>query len=291
MFKKSIEIPCSLLRFSFIISFLLLSIDGFSQDKIVKKGGETLEVKILEISPNEIKYQVFSDPTGPIYIMDKDRILEVIFENGRVERYESPLNDSELYIGQKKRALKMNFISPLLGYTQVAYERSLKPGRGYEMSLGIIGLGQNQESSSGWYGSDFKEDQRGAFGSFGFKFIRIPDFTANNQKYGHILQGTYVKPEIMVGHFSSNVYAYSNGNVERQQTTFGALMVNVGKQWVFSDIFLLDIYTGLGYAFQNKSHSDLNVYDYNGRLYGLIAGDRDTTFAMSGGFRIGILLD
>uniref|UniRef100_UPI004049D71B hypothetical protein n=1 Tax=Flavobacterium sp. TaxID=239 RepID=UPI004049D71B len=291
MFKKNFEMPCSLLRFSLIISFLLISIDGFSQDKIVKKGGETLEVKILEISPNEIKYQIFSDPTGPIYIMDKDRILEVIFENGRVERYESPLNDSELYIGQKKRAVKMNFISPLLGYTQVAYEQSLKPGRGYELSLGIIGLGQNQESSSGWSGSDFKEDQRGAFGSFGFKFIRIPDFTAKNQKYGHILQGTYVKPEVMVGYFTKNVYSYNLQRTERLKNTYGALLVNVGKQWVFSDIFLVDLYVGLGYAFQNKTHRNVDNYDYNGRLYGIIAGDSATTFAMSGGFRIGILLD
>ena len=90
MFKKSKSTFFSHLKFYFVFSFLLLSFNVFSQDKIVRKGGEILEVKILEISPNEIKYYIFSDPTGPIFIMDKDRILEVIFENGRVERYESP---------------------------------------------------------------------------------------------------------------------------------------------------------------------------------------------------------
>ena len=274
--------------FLFII-LLLSSCHIFAQDKIVKKGGETLEVKILEISPNEIKYQLFADPTGPIYIMDKDRIAEVIYQNGRVERYEKPLNDAELYADQKKRALKMNFISPLLGYTQLAYEQNVKPGRSFEVSLGIIGLGRNQDLYY-WNGDIEKEDQKGLFGSFGYKFIRVPDFTTNNQKYGHILQGLYVKPEVMVGHFSRNYYNSSQNATQNKNTTFGAVMVNLGKQWVFSDVFLIDLYGGIGYAFQKQRDKTNEFYDYNGRLYGLIAGDDDASFALSGGFRIGILL-
>lgn len=287
MFKNSKTTFSSHLKYCFIFSFLLLGFNVFSQDKIVKKGGETLEVKILEIGPNEIKYQLLSEPTGPIYIIDKDRISEVIFENGRVEKYITPLHDAELYIDHKKRAVKMNFISPLLGYTQVAYEQSLGPGRGYEISLGIIGLGQNQRASS-WY--DFREEQKGAFASFGLKFIRVPDFTTNNQKYGHILQGTYVKPELMIGHFTKNLYSYDLSVTERKKNTFAAALVNVGKQWVFSNVFTLDLYAGLGYAIQSGNRNYNSYYNDNGRLYGILAGERETTFAMSGGFRIGFLL-
>ena len=273
----------------FLFIALLTCFSGFSQDKIIKKGGEVLEVKILEIGPNEIKYHIFSEPQGPIFIMDKDRILEVRFENGRVEKYESPLTDAEFYIGQKKRAVKMNFISPLLGYTQLAYEQNIKPGRSYEISLGIIGLGKNQELNY-WNGEDLKEDQAGAFGSFGYKFIRVPDFKTNNQKYGHIMQGLYVKPEVMLGHFSNNEYNYIDNKVQKTSTTFGAVLVNLGKQWVFSDVFLIDLYGGVGYVFQKRSNNDNETYDYNGRMYGIIAGSDDASFAVSGGFRIGILL-
>jgi hypothetical protein len=277
------------LKFSLVFCLLFITFSNFAQDKIVKKGGETLEVKILEISPNEIKYQLFADPQGPIFIMDKDRIAEVIYKNGRIEKYEKPLNDAELYIGQKKRALKMNFISPLLGYTQFAYEQNIKPGRSFEVSLGIIGLGKNQELSY-WNGNLEKEDQKGLFASFGYKFIRVPDFTANNQKYGHLLQGLYVKPEVMVGHFSRNYYYFNQNTIQNRNTTFGAVMINLGKQWVFSDVFLIDLYGGLGYSFQKQRDKTNEVYDYNGRLYGLIGGDNDASFAVSGGFRIGILL-
>lgn len=280
------------LRNILFFGLLLISCQLFAQDKIVKKGGEILEVTILEISPNEIKYRLFSDPQGPIFIMDKDRIAEVIYKNGRVEKYEKPLNDAEFYVDQKKRALKMNFISPLLGYTQLAYEQNIKPGRSFEVSLGIIGLGRNQDLLD-WNNTFEKEDQKGFFGSFGYKFIRVPDFTSNNQKYGHILQGLYVKPELMVGHFSRNAYERDSNNttiISNRNTTFGAVIVNLGKQWVFSDIFLIDLYGGLGYAFQKQPKTSNDFYDYNGRLYGVAAGEDDASFAISGGFRIGILL-
>jgi hypothetical protein len=288
--KKNVVLSSnSVFKTIIALLFLTLGLSAQAQDKIVKKGGEVLEVTILEISPNEIKYQLFSDPQGPIFIMDKDRIAEVIYKNGRVEKYEKPLNDAELYVDQKKRALKMNFISPLLGYTQFAYEQNIKPGRSFEVSLGIIGLGKNQELSY-WNANLEKEDQKGLFGSFGYKFIRVPDFTANNQKYGHILQGLYVKPEVMLGHFSRNYYYFNQSTIQNRNTTFGAVMVNLGKQWVFSDVFLVELYGGVGYAFQKQRDKTNDFYDYNGRLYGLIAGDDDASFAVSGGFRIGILL-
>ncbi len=293
MDKNTITTSTNYLGKVILMLALCTGFNGLAQDKIVKKGGEILDVKILEIGPNEIKYQIFSDPEGPIYIMDKDRINEVRYTNGRVEKYESPLNDAELYIGQKKRAIKMNFASPLLGYTQVAYEQNLKPGRSYEVSVGIIGLGKNQDLAY-WNDVDLKEDQKGVFGTFGYKFIRIPDFTSNNQKYSHLLQGLYAKPEVMVGHFSRNHVVSGNFQVEKSNTTFGALMVNLGKQWVFSDVFVLDIYGGIGYAFQKNDEKNIDYDYYNGnrgRLYALIAGEDDAAFAFSGGFRIGILLN
>lgn len=289
MKKTTVSSESAIMRTLIGIFLFVFSISMQAQDKIIKKGGETLEVKILEISPNEVKYQLLSEPNGPIFIMDKDRILEIIFENGRVEKYVSPLIDAEFYVEQKKRAVKMNFLSPLLGYTQLSYEQSLKPGRSYEVSLGIIGLGRNQELEH-WNGTSHKENQAGVFGSFGYKFKRVPDFTANNQKYGHILQGLYVKPELMIGYLTNNGYNYDTQTSVKRKTTFGAALVNLGKQWVFSDAFVIDLYGGVGYALKTRSDDNGNYYNSEGRLYGVITGTDDADFAFSGGFRIGFLL-
>ncbi|WP_411274391.1 hypothetical protein [Daejeonella sp.] len=79
-------------------TYLLLILLGLaaaaqSQDKIYKKGGEIIEARITEVGTDEIKYKIFSDQSGPMYSLDKDRIIKVVYENGRVETYQSNLCD------------------------------------------------------------------------------------------------------------------------------------------------------------------------------------------------------
>lgn len=284
----------------FIVSiFLLVPVILVAQDKIYKKGGEVLDVKILEVSPDEIKYKLFNDTESPIFIIDKDRLLKVIYQNGREETYQSTLNDSELYIGQKRNIVKINFLSPLLGYTQLAYEHNIKPGRSFEASVGIIGLGKKQELDNWSFGpSRGYLEQRGVFASFGYKFIKQPDFRYRNEKYTHILQGSYIKPEIMLGSFSQN--NYHQQQINREKITFGGILINVGKQWVFSEVFVLDIYAGAGYSFNNeKEHTytynnngivvETTYDDFSGRHYGMLSTGRGSSIGFSGGLRVGYI--
>jgi len=121
---------------------------AMAQDKIYKKDKEVIEAKIFEVGSGEIKYKIYKDPDGPVYTMDKDLISKVVYENGRTEIYQSNLRNPELYADQAKDAVKINFLAPLLGYTQLNWEHNLRPGRSFELSLGIIGLGKRQESAS-----------------------------------------------------------------------------------------------------------------------------------------------
>ena len=82
---------------------------------------------------------------------------------------------------QSKNAIKINFLSPLFGTTELIYERSIKPGRSWETALGIVGLG-----------NDIQEiDPRGVYGKFAYKFMRSPDAYLQNMHYSHILKGAY----------------------------------------------------------------------------------------------------
>ena len=57
-----------------------------SQDTIVKKGGATIIVKIMEITPKEIKYKRFDLPdSGPLYVELKSNILKIKYANGVVD--------------------------------------------------------------------------------------------------------------------------------------------------------------------------------------------------------------
>ena len=276
-----------------LLMAILICAKAFAQDKIYKKNGDVINVKVLEVGESEIKYKLFNDSVGPIYSVDKDRLKKTVYENGREELYKSSLKDVSLYEDQAKNAIKINFLAPLLGYSQFSFERSLKPGRSYELTLGIIGLGKRQEARDYYSYSEngngtSNSYYRGAAGVFvgaGYKFLTLPNFIRNGDKYSHILQGWYAKPEIMLGTYSQN---NNDRQISKKETVaMGSFIINVGKQWVLGESFLIDLYTGLGYALDNQNES----YNYyNGNHFALITSE-ETGIGVTGGFKIGLLLN
>jgi hypothetical protein len=291
------------MRYCYILILSLLAFNANSQDKIYKKGGNVILARIQEIGIDEIKYKVFNEADGPLYAIEKDRIIKIVYQNGRTESYNtSSLKDPELYIGQSKHALKLNFLSPLLGYTQFGYERSLKPGRSIEFSLGLIGLGKNQVIDENYYypGAPVQEIRRGQAGAsigVGYKFIRTPDFINRNIRFAHLLQGTYIKPTLYTGVYGENIIDYKTQVPleERRTVVYGSLMVELGKQWIFGDQFIFDIYFGLGYCFDNINDDDNYSYssistESEAHHFNVIRLGSSPGFALSGGLKIGMLL-
>jgi hypothetical protein len=79
------------------------------------------------------------------------------------------------------------------------------------------------------------------------------------------LQGAYAKPIFYFGEYSENRVEYF-GNREygltKPKTTFIALEVEFGKEWVFRNRWPVDIYWGVGYAVDNKQYYNTSYYDY-----------------------------
>ena len=255
---------------SIILSLLLISffsLSLFSQDKIFRKNGKVVEAKIVEIGTDEIKYKEFKNPDGPIYVLETDRISKIVYENGKTEKFMLNLKDPEIYEGQLTKAIKLDFMGPLLGYSQFSFEKNTGVGKGFELSLGIIGLGKTWAID--YYNSqvgEIKRDQSGFFVSGGYKFGKLPDFILfGKTRFTHLMQGTYIKPIVYLGNYSENRLVWKANNnyeAEKQNVTFGALQIEVGKQWVFNDKFLLDIYNGFGYGFDNKKDIYDNQYSF-----------------------------
>lgn len=69
--------------------FLLLGFTGaYAQDKIYKKGGEVLEVKVTEVGTKEIKYKAFANLNGPVYTIEKQQIIKIVYEAGNTETFD-----------------------------------------------------------------------------------------------------------------------------------------------------------------------------------------------------------
>jgi hypothetical protein len=288
---------------SFATLFFIFSF-AHAQDKIYRNNGKIVEAKILEIGSEEIKYKEFHNQDGPIYVLETDRIKKIVFENGKVQKFEDNYKDSERYEGQMSKAVKFNFLSPLYGYTEIGFEKSTSVGKGYEISLGIIGLGKSEtleyEPTAGQF-KTVKRNQAGAFVSAGYKFNKLPDFIIfGKTRMSHLMQGTYAKPIIYFGHYNEN-QILMKANVDeltKQHITFGALQIEIGKEWVLGDKFLLDSYWGIGYGVDNKKdtyywsdnsyndpYSDASAFNYaNGRV------GRSPGFSASFGIKFGMLI-
>jgi hypothetical protein len=67
--------------FFFVVFFTSL-IAVKSQDLIIKKTGDEVKAKILEIGSAEIKYKRYDFQDGPIYTISKSEVVLIRYENG-----------------------------------------------------------------------------------------------------------------------------------------------------------------------------------------------------------------
>lgn len=251
---------------------------------------DPVKVKVHEIGLDEIKYKPWGDTIIPILVIPRVNVRLLILSNGSVFEFsENPMADAANYSKQHNNAIKFSFLSPLTNNFAFSYERSIKPGRSFEVGLSVIGVGVDQGNNAG-----------GMYFRGGYKFISTPDFYVRGMRYAHILKGGYIKPEIAFGGYGIDRYNYSyssgtgyRSSITRRNVTFGALMCTFGKQWIFDDAFLFDAYMGIGYGFSAytpKSYGNNNYYDEpEAYHYAFIGGIQDFPIAITAGFRIGFV--
>ncbi len=261
-----------------LLFLLVFSIAAFSQDRVIKNSGDTLKCKVTEIGADQIKYY-YSDNEKLIFGIDKALVKRIEFSTGEVMKIEANSFDNpEYYIGQNRNVIKFNFLSPINTNMEFVYEHSIKPGRSWETSLGIIGLGFDTDDYN----------PKGVYGKFAYKFIRKPDFYMQRMHYAHILKGAYIAPELALRHTSYDSYVYSEdygqnyeSHEERIKDFSIAVTLKFGKQWVFDDGFIVDLFVGIGYGVTNNSGDSYDVV-----TYGFIVGP-EVPIAFTGGLRLG----
>lgn len=253
-----------------------------AQDRIIKADRDTIVCKVKEILSDEVKYILPETSMDILFGIDKNDIIKIILENGEELSFSHSLYGDKTYENQKKQALKLDFFAPLTGNMSISYERLIRPSRSWEVSLGIIGLGVDNK----------ERNPKGVFAKVGMKFIKSPDFYLKGMKYAHILKGTYVKPEIAFSTYSYDRGYWGSSSDRRLTNWAAAFNIIIGKQYVFNDIFLLDMYFGLGYGF-SKSTDEKNAFNNSSDEayhYGFSGGNSETPMTITGGVKIGILL-
>ena len=228
---------------AFSLLFVLTANELMAQDMIYMKGKkEAISAKVMEIGSVEIKYRIWEEAKdGVLYSAEKSAIERIEFENGRTEHFgQETLEQDSNFTGQKKRALKISFLEPMMASTTIAYEQSLKPGRSMEFRGTIVGAGVN---------NDIRE-AGGFIGAASYRFYKKPSFITSDLKRRHLLQGSYFKPEAFIGHtsYNSNRFFDFMPDEDRESTTTAGFLLNFGKQWVAGGVFVVDLHVGIGFG-------------------------------------------
>ncbi len=68
--------------FPYIFLFLFFKAKLYCQDVLVKRDSSKIQVKLIEVRTNELKYKLFSYQDGPNIIISKKDVAYVIYSNG-----------------------------------------------------------------------------------------------------------------------------------------------------------------------------------------------------------------
>ncbi len=81
-------------RLVFVLSAVLFFASLSAQDFIYKNDGGEIEVKVIEITPDVIKYKKYEFLDGPLYNIKIDDIFMIVYENGHREVYKKKENST-----------------------------------------------------------------------------------------------------------------------------------------------------------------------------------------------------
>ena len=249
-------------RFLLLLSGLFLAaIPLRAQDLIYRLNPvQTIEGKVTEIGETNIRYTRTDTRSDVVFNIPAKYIQKIVFEDGKELVYNDVVDVSH----DRKNAIKLGFLSPAWNATTLYYERSLKTGQSLELGVGVIGLGLE----------DYYDDESGILIKAGYKFLTRPEFYQNRFRYAHLLKGSYIKPEITFVHYSAS--ETFNGGCEiwdgnRDVTLFNFAVIG-GKQWVFQNSLLLDLYAGIGFNVGDTDNYESFHYAFTGDVITFTAG-------------------
>lgn len=259
----------------FVLTFVNIA---NAQDKIITKSDEIINCKLDIIGDSNVSYYLAIQPETKLSIETK-RVKKIIFSDGRElnlnsdtasekdynssaqEKTKSPYKDESKQTKGKK-AIKIDFLSPIYGYTEFVYEHGIKPGQSVETSLGVIGWGKDLVNN----------DAKGVFFKLGYKFIRTGEDLSS---FG----GAYIMPEIAYRNFNKDSSKNKGSKVNIYSYAFN---LKAGRQWLLADAFLLDWYVGGGYGYSD------NKGEYSGH-YGFVTISDNIPLSFTAGLRIGFV--
>jgi hypothetical protein len=117
------------LTYCFILLIIVSPFLSLSQDIITKKNGEDIDAKIMEVTQTEVKYKNFKNLEGPLFVISKNDLLMVRYENGTKDIFSD--NNSKSF----KSSDDMSYNGKK---DAIAFYKGKKSGAGWTCATSIV---------------------------------------------------------------------------------------------------------------------------------------------------------
>lgn len=294
------------MRYSILFIVLFGAVSGFSQDQLFKKDNSKTEVKVLEVTPTEIKYKLFTYQDGPTITVLKSEVALIIYQNGMHETFNTPpvaqqsqpvivytrdlprmRDDTRRYndsmnlvkyreITSTKNVVSLNLMEPLNGSLGISYMREFADGQFHAYVPVSVGISE----------PFFNQIRNGIFGS-PYYYNNVTNYQFKRKTFeagvgfhihtsGKRVVTHFIGPYFGVSQFTGRYDTYGYDPMMGSTQVYGShnfvmnrytFMLDNGILFRMHKNFTMMLLAGLGYHTDDYLANNPKNYNYNGYNY------------------------
>ncbi len=296
--------------FMLLICFLALTFYAKSQDTIVQLNGQIIVAKVLEITPEYVKYKNYNNIDGPLITIQKSSVNVILNSNGtKTILNEKPIiekTDTEVQYNKIDKNNKVN--ATTVTYSKVEYNRTMEDNKifnlikanpllilagdipiYYERRIGDrlgIEVGIGPTLTDYFTSLVFDENIDGFKTVVGYSFSSgLHLFTSKHYKG---LEDLYFSPEFRIRKYYSELINYGGIEISPgidQSRTLIDFQIKIGLISYWSDNVSAEYYCGIG--IRNRIINKADVQSTSNYLTITMKKSQDLIPCISAGVKIG----
>ena len=127
-----------------ILYLLLCVVSAYAKDVITKTDGSTIDAKVEEITESVIKYRKASNTTGPIYTIPIASVATILYENGSIDTFNSPVATTSTSTNQSTSLSDEELL-------QLDKSHNLYSGKGYVSDTQLVRMSYGKTAAEKLY--------------------------------------------------------------------------------------------------------------------------------------------
>ncbi len=252
-------------------------------DTLYFRDGHSMAVQLDEVGPDAIIYRQVGETLRRS--VAKSEIARITLYSGEMIKFALEPMDAKIppQVAKRKHVVKVDILSPVVNHLVLGYEQVLRPWMNVEAKVGFIGVGIAKQGDAKYSGIMLKA---------GLKFINRPAIVSHGMRLNALLQGGYVKPELIYSSYTMKSTGLNGSAMLNQDPVkSGDFAFNMvfGKQHLLGGGVTVDTFFGLGFGThwtRTKDAVDKNSGSNNS--FGVLVGSSSFPIALSTGITFGV---